>query len=357
MDLPNQGKGKNTMDEITLSIDDREVAVPRDSTILTAARRAGVKIPTLCHLEELTPSSSCRICVVEVEGARSLVTACSHPVTPGMRVKTGTKRVWNARRLIMELILSDHPADCMTCEKSGDCRLQDLAYAMGLSGSRFQGDRHNYPVDLSNPFMVRDYNKCILCERCVRACAQIQEIDAIDYAHRGFNTKVAVPFDRGLKESDCVFCGQCVQVCPTGALTEKKALGLARSWETQKVRTTCPYCGVGCQMWLHVKNRRITKVTAVRDAVPNKGRLCVKGRFGYDFIYSEERLKTPFLREKGQWREASWDEALDRIADKFKEIIAEHGPDAIAGVSSSRGTNEDSCSWAMSGSSAEVSTP
>jgi formate dehydrogenase major subunit len=259
-----------------------------------------------------------------------------------MKVKTHTGRVLNARRLITELILSDHPLDCMTCEKTGECQLQDLAYQMGLKGSRLQGEQHRYPIDLSNPLIARDYNKCVLCERCVRACDHIQGIDAIDYAHRGFHTKVAAPFDRGLKESDCVFCGQCVQVCPTGALTEKKALGLARSWEIQKVRTTCPYCGVGCQMWLHVKGDRITKVTGVRNAAPNKGRLCVKGRFGYDFIYSEERLKAPLIREKEEFREASWEEALDLIAAKFKEIIAEHGPDAIAGVSSSRSINEDS---------------
>jgi formate dehydrogenase major subunit len=330
------------MSGIALSIDGREVTVPRDSTILTAAKEAGVKIPTLCHLEELIPSSACRICVVEVEGARSLVPACSYPVSPGMKVKTHTGRVLNARRLITELILSDHPLDCMTCEKTGECQLQDLAYQMGLKGSRLQGEQHRYPIDLSNPLIARDYNKCVLCERCVRACDHIQGIDAIDYAHRGFHTKVAAPFDRGLKESDCVFCGQCVQVCPTGALTEKKALGLARSWEIQKVRTTCPYCGVGCQMWLHVKGDRITKVTGVRNAAPNKGRLCVKGRFGYDFIYSEERLKAPLIREKEEFREASWEEALDLIAAKFKEIIAEHGPDAIAGVSSSRSINEDS---------------
>jgi NADH dehydrogenase/NADH:ubiquinone oxidoreductase subunit G len=284
------------MSGITLSVDDREVTVPKDFTILLAAKQAEVKIPTLCHLEELAPSSSCRICVVEVEGSRNLVTACSFPVAPGMQVKTATERVLNARRMIMELILSDHPLDCMTCEKAGDCRIQDLAYQMGLTSSRLEGERHHYPVDLSNPFIARDYNKCILCERCVRACAQVQEIDAIDYAHRGFHTKVTAPFDGGLRDSDCVFCGQCVQVCPSGALTEKKARGMARAWETRKVRTTCPYCGVGCQMWLHVKGGRITKVTGVANAAPNKGRLCVKGRFGYDFIYSEERLKAPLIR-------------------------------------------------------------
>ena len=330
------------MQEIKLSINDREVTVPGDFTILQAAARVGIKIPTLCHQWELPPSGACRICAVEVEGARTLVPACAYPVMNGMKVKTDSERVVKARRMVMELLLSDHPLDCMTCEKSGECTIQDLAYSMGLTGSRFEGERHHYPVDLANPFIVRDYNKCILCERCVRACGEVQEIDAIDYAHRGFDTKVCVPFDGGLKESDCVFCGQCVQACPSGALTEKKARGMGRAWEIRKVRTTCPYCGVGCQMWLHVKEGRITKVTAVREAAPNKGRLCVKGRFGYDFIYSEERLKTPLIREDGGFREASWDEALSLVADRFKEIIAKHGPDAIGGVSCSRSINEDS---------------
>jgi NADP-reducing hydrogenase subunit HndD len=331
------------MEEITLSIDDREVSVPRDFTILQAAKTAGIKIPHLCYLRELIPASACRICVVEVEGARSLVPACSYPVAPGMNVKTDTNRVQTTRRLVMELLLSDHPLDCMTCEKGGECKLQDLAYEMGIKGSRFKGEQHHYPIDSSNPFIVRDYNKCVLCERCVRACDEIAEIQAIDYINRGFDTKVAVPFDGGYQVSDCVFCGQCVQSCPTGALTEKKALGLGRSWETEKVRTTCPYCGVGCQMWLHVKDGRITKVTPVREAEPNRGRLCVKGRFGYDFIYSGERLKTPLIRqENGEFRQASWDEALDLVATRFKEIIAEHGPDVLGGVSCSRSLNEDS---------------
>ncbi len=330
------------MNGITLSIDDSDVTVLQGSTILDAARQAGIRIPTLCHSRDLVPASACRICVVEVQGLRSLVTACSYPVSAGMKVTTNSERVVKARRQVLELLLSDHPLDCMTCEKAGDCKLQDLTYEMGVTGTRFKGERHNYPIDLTNPFIVRDYNKCVLCERCIRACDEIQGIEAIDFARRGFDAKVTTPFDRGLKGSDCTFCGQCVQACPTGALTEKKSRGMARSWETKKIRTTCPYCGVGCQLWLHVKGGRITKVTAVRDAAPNKGRLCVKGRFGYDFIYSEERLKTPLIRENGEFREASWDEALDLIVAKFKDIIAESGPDAIGGVSCSRSINEDS---------------
>ena len=330
------------MDKIQLFIDNREVSVPENFTILQAANSIGVRIPTLCHHWKLSPSSACRICVVEVEGARSLVTACSYPISQGIKVKTSSERVLEARRVVMDLILSDHPLDCMTCEKSGACHLQDLAYEMGISGSSLNGERHHYPVDNSNPFIIRDYNKCILCERCTRACDEIQGINAIDYSNRGFKTKVSVPYNRGLMESDCVFCGQCVQVCPVGALTEKKAIGKGREWEMEKVRTTCPYCGVGCQLWLHVRNGRIIKVTAVEGAEPNDGRLCVKGRFGYDFIYSDDRLKTPLIRENGRFREASWDEALQLIADKFNEIIAKHGPDSIAGVSCSRSINEDS---------------
>ncbi len=330
------------MKEIKLNINNCEVAVPKNFTILQAATQTGIKIPTLCHFWGMSPANACRICLVEVEGVKGLVPSCSYPVSAGMKVKTRTERLLKVRRMVMELILSDHPLECMTCEKAGNCRLQDLAYEMGMTGSRLDGEKHHYPIDLSNPFIVRDYNKCVLCERCLRACDEIQGIQAIDYAQRGFDTKVAVPHHRGLKESDCVFCGQCVQVCPVGALTEKKALGMGRVWETRKVRTTCPYCGVGCQLWLHVREGRITKVTAVEGAAPNDGRLCVKGRFGYDFIYSAERLKTPLIRENGKFRQTSWDEALNLVASKFKEIISEYGPDAIAGVSSSRSINEDS---------------
>jgi formate dehydrogenase major subunit len=311
-------------------------------TILEVAQASGFNIPTLCHLAGLTPTGACRICVVEVDGMRNLVASCSTPAAEGMVIKTDSERVLSARRFIVELLVSCHPLDCMTCEKAGDCTLQNLAYELGVTGSRMEGDRYDYPVDSSNPFIVRDYNKCILCLKCVRVCNEIQGIEAIKTTQRGFDTKVATAYDNTLQDSTCVFCGQCVQVCPVGALTEKKAKGLGRAWETKKVRTTCPYCGVGCQQELHVKGEQIVKVTAVEGASPNKGRLCVKGRFGYDFIYSEERLTTPLIKENGSFREASWDEALDLVANKFKQIIAESGPDAIGGVSCARSINEDS---------------
>ncbi len=325
-----------------LTIDGKICEARDGQTILQVARENGIYIPTLCYLADLSPTGACRICLVEVEGMKTLPASCTTPATEGMKVKTNTKRVQDARRFVVELLVSCHPLDCMTCEKTGDCTLQNLAYELEVTGTRMEGEKHDYPIDTSNPFIIRDYNKCILCQKCVRVCDEVQNINAIKNSYRGFDTKVATAYDGLLQDSNCVFCGQCVQVCPVGALTEKKSKGKGRAWELQKVRTTCPYCGVGCQLNLHVKGEQIVKITAVEDASPNKGRLCVKGRFGYDFIYSEDRLTTPLIKENGEFRKASWDEALDLVSNKFKQIIAESGPDAIAGVSCARSINEDS---------------
>jgi formate dehydrogenase major subunit len=311
--------------------------------ILEAADNAGIKIPTLCYLKGTTPTGACRICLIEVEGARSLSAACSTPVATGMVVSTDSDRVHRARKLNVELLLASGKHNCITYEANGNCRLQDLAYFYKITDLKFEEKENNFPTEDVNPFIVRDFSRCILCGRCVQACNEVVVNRAICYGYRGGESKIVTGGDRPYDDSECVFCGQCVEVCPVGALTEKKAKGLVRSWETKQIRTTYPYCAVGCQQLLHVKDGRIAKITAVEDALPNQCRLCVKGRSGYDFIYSEERLKTPLIRkENGDFREASWDEALDLVASKFKEIIAKHGPDAIAGVSCARSINEDS---------------
>jgi predicted molibdopterin-dependent oxidoreductase YjgC len=326
----------------TLTLDGKMVEFQPGQSILEIARDNGIDIPTLCHLKGVRASGACRICVVEVKGARSLMASCSTPASSGMEISTNSEMVQKTRKLITELLLSSGNHNCLTCEANGDCRLQDLAYRYGIVENPFPASLQLYPKETENPFIVRDFSRCILCGRCVQACNEVAVNRAIDFGYRGYKSKIVTGGDAPYHLSECVFCGQCLEVCPTGALTAKKAKGLGRPWEIEKVRTTCPYCGVGCQLWLHVKNGRIVEVTAVDDAKPNQGRLCVKGRFAYDFIYSDERLKTPLIKDNGNFREASWDEALNLVASKFKEVIAKHGPDAIAGVSCARSTNEDS---------------
>jgi predicted molibdopterin-dependent oxidoreductase YjgC len=330
------------MSKSTLSLDGKTVEFIPGQSILEVAQANGIDIPTLCHLKGTRATGSCRICVVEVKGARTLMASCSTPAAPGMEVSTNTEMIHKTRKLITELLVTSGSHNCMTCESNGDCRLQDLVYRYGITEMPFPLTPQLYPTETENPFIIRDFSRCILCGRCVQACNEVVVNRAIDLGYRGHRAKVVTGDDGPLQLSDCVFCGQCVEVCPVGALTAKKAKGLGRPWEVTKVRTTCPYCGVGCQQWLHMKDGRIAKVTAVEDAMPNQGRLCVKGRFAYDFIYSEDRLKTPLIKENGNFREASWDEALDLVATKFKDIIKKDGPDAIAGVSCARSINEDS---------------
>ena len=350
-----------------LTINGNNVPFRPGQTILEAAEEAGIWIPTLCHLKGSVPTGACRICVVEVEGARSLLPACSTPATPGMKVHTETREVVRSRRLVLELLISSGNHNCAVtgelqkswaafqldamkydgtdelCPVWGDCRLQDLAFHYQVKAGRFSLEAPSeHPAELLNPLIVRDFSRCILCGRCVQACNEIQVNRAISYGFRGKQSKIVTAGDRTLADSDCVFCGECVQACPVGALVEKKSRYLWRPWKETRVRTTCPYCGVGCQQWLHVQDGRIVKVTGVAEAEPNKGRLCVKGRFGYDFIYSDERIKTPLIREGEDFREASWDEALDLVAERFKQVIGESSPDAVAGVSCARSINEDS---------------
>lgn len=324
---------------ISINIDGRTVQTDAGSTVLRAASAAGIRIPTLCYLKDYNEIGACRMCVVEVEGARGLQASCVLPVSEGMVVRTDTELVRKARKAVLELLVSNHPLDCLTCEKNGDCRLQDYCYEYEVKESPYTGRRSEALPDDSNQFWVRDNSKCILCRRCVAVCAALQCSDAIGLAGRGFETRVAVPGEGLLAASRCVSCGTCIANCPTGALMPKLPQK-ARTWERTKTRTICPYCGVGCELFLVTKGNRILEALP-SNGPANNGMLCVKGRFGYDYVAHTDRLTVPLIRKNGELQEASWDEALDAVAKGFKAIAAAHGPDAVAGLSSARCTNEE----------------
>lgn len=322
---------------ISLTINGQRVEVEPETTILQAAQSLGIFIPTLCYDPELTRVGACRICVVEVEKARSLVASCCTPVTEGAVVLTDSERVRAARRGNLNLLLANHPLDCLTCEKTGDCRLQDYCYRYGISESIYTGDRKAHEPDDSNPFFIRDMNKCILCGLCVRVCHEVNGAGAVEFMNRGFDTKVAAAFDDPLEDSSCVFCGMCVDACPVGALTPKLEIRRGRSWELSRVKTTCPYCGTGCGLELFVKDNEVVAARGDRSNPVNRGQTCVKGRFGLDFLHSPDRLTSPLIRKEGELVEASWDEALNLVANRLKEVKGTE----LAGMSSARATNED----------------
>ncbi len=323
-------------------IDDREIVCGDTSTVLQAARENGIYIPSLCYHPKLGPASKCRVCVVEVDGMRGLQTACSLIPTDGMKINTKSPRVIEARKMVVNLLLANGNHNCISCEMNGDCELQNAAYSLGIEVPAFFVEETE-ERDESSAFIVRDSNKCIQCGRCIEGCNNLVVNEVLDFGFSGSHTKVICDSDVPMGESSCVQCGECVQLCPVGALVEKKGMGKARRWETRTVRTTCPYCGVGCQLELHVKGDQIIRVTGVDGAQPNQGHLCVKGRSGYACIYSKDRLTSPLIKDShGEFREAGWNEALDLVAEKFRQIIKESGPDAIAGVSCARSINEDS---------------
>lgn len=328
---------------ISLMINDVPVKVCLGTSIMDAARKAKVSIPHLCNHPHLKPSGACRLCVVEQEGegTRPLIAACSRPVEEGMKIQTHTDRAIAARRLVLELLLSDHPGDCLTCEQSGNCKLQNLAYEYRVADSRFTGKRNRYPIDAESPFIVRDFEKCVKCYRCAQACQEVQFCGVIDYMGRGFDTMVTSALNRPLTETECVQCGRCVSVCPVGALTEKPSRYAGRSKDLKKTVTTCPYCGVGCAIVLETDGKRIVRVSSREDSPVNKGSLCVKGRFGMEFVNSEDRLKTPLIRKDGELVPASWDEAVELVAARLKQIKKDTGPDSIGLLSSSKCTNEE----------------
>lgn len=328
-------------ERITLTIDGKEISVSKGLTVLEVCRLYDIPIPTLCEDPALTNTGSCRLCVVEVEGMRNLAPSCITEIAPGMVIHTQSAPVREARKVILELLLANHPNDCMTCQALGECKLADYAYAYGARRDEYRGERRKAELDDSNPFIARDMEKCILCGKCIRACDEVQGSGVLDFARRGFKTTVGPAFDLPYGKSDCVFCGNCVAVCPVGALTEKQMIGQGRPWEIKKVRTTCPFCGTGCSFDLNVKDGKVIGVTSVPDAPVNQNALCVKGRFGMDMIHSPHRLKTPLIRKNGELVEAGWDEALDLIAEKLAGIREQYGPDAIAALSSARCTNEE----------------
>jgi len=353
---------------VRLTINGREVEALQGTTILEAARIAGINIPTLCHHPDLTNVGACRMCLVSVEKAPSLQTACTAPVAEGMVVDTESEEARETRKFVLEMLLTDHPNDCMTCEANGDCELQDLVYDYGIEWPQHTGTRHSYEIDADpNPFVFIDHNKCVLCGRCVRACSEIQNRDVWNFAQRGFKTKLVAGADQFMLDARCESCGQCVAYCPVGALHDKMSLGLGRPNQVAKVRTTCSYCGVGCTFDLNVRDGKIVRVTSSQDSPVNGLSLCVKGRYGYDYVHHADRLTRPLVRSKwlsgveerveaGDWRahdpdspisdpealvETDWDTALDLVADKFTEVKTQHGNDALALMASAKCTNEE----------------
>lgn len=310
-------------------------------TILEASQRSGASIPTLCYDSRVHASASCRLCVVKVEGRRLPVASCAQELQPGMEVTTHDAELEGWRKTILSLAASENPpGECVKCVELGPCELHTLTEEYGVQAGRLAGATSGEALDDANPFILRDYTRCIYCYRCISVCGELEQAHAIVPAGRGFHTRIATPFDAGLLDSSCTFCGQCIQTCPTGALMDRKMLGKARAAEVTKVRTICPFCGTGCGINLHVAQGKVIGVTPDWTAPANNGSLCVKGQFGTDFIHSPDRLTTPLIRRHGQLTETSWEETHDLIVSKFSQIRRESGPGAFAFWSSSRATSE-----------------
>ena len=339
-------------DTITVTINDKEVNMKKGVTVLEGALSAGIYIPTLCYDPDLTPYGACRLCVVEIEGMRGLVSSCTTPATEGMIVHTETPRVNQSRRITMELIIANHHGDCLICAKSQQCELLKIAQYLGIEQEhidRLRKSTQVLPLDESHPAFVRDPNKCILCGICVRACHEIASVDAIGLTFRGNSTKVTTAGDKPIIESICKSCGECIARCPTGALVPKYEKPPAK-----EVKTICPHCGVGCSLYLGVRDNTIVSVRGDAEDSVNKGSLCVKGRWGYDFIAHPDRLTTPLIRIEGTprgashngqvhdiFREATWDEAIGLVSKRLLEIKQSYGPNSLAALSSAKCTNED----------------
>ena len=334
------------MSDIRLTIDGREVTGKKGQTILQIALGNEIPIPHLCYDPRLTPTGACRLCLVEIEGGKAPETACTRPAEDGMTVHTDTSEVRWLRKATLELLISEHRLACTTCDRNGDCLLQDYAYEYRIIEDRFPPIKLNLKsknFTTGNKAIGYDPTKCVRCRRCVKICAEVQMDEALTFRDRAGEVIVTTGFDSTLNESPCETCGQCISTCPTGAIYERAAVGLGQIKDLAKTRTTCPYCGVGCQLDLNVHRRtgKIVKVSSEVGCIPNDGNTCVKGRFGLDFVASEDRLSVPLIKENGSFREAGWDEALDLVAARLGDIRERHGADALAGLSSAKTTNED----------------
>jgi NADH-quinone oxidoreductase chain G len=323
---------------VELIIDDKKVAVEEGATILAAAKKIGINIPNMCYDKRLRPYGGCRLCVVEQEGNPRLLASCSTPAAPGMVIKTDTPKLKKVRQTVLELMLIHHPLDCPVCDKAGECDLQDIAYEYGKPEGRFIRHRKEMPPDVRGPLVELTANRCILCGKCVRICSEHQGRGALGLIGRGFPTVVQPAFGEIL---ECDYCGQCIDICPTGALLSKPMKFQARAWFLEEKDTICPFCGCGCTLTIGTREGRILRSRAKEDNGRSEGNLCGRGRFGIDYIYSENRLKTPLIRKNDELVPASWDEALKYASDTLTHIISAHGKDAIGAIGSHRCTNED----------------
>ena len=335
---------------VTLEIDGVSVTVPAGTSVMRASAEAGIGVPKLCATDSLEPFGSCRLCLVEIEGRRGYPASCTTPVEPGMKVRTQSGKLGELRRGVMELYISDHPLDCLTCPTNGNCELQDMAgvvglrevrYADGASGAAPIATHTHMKKDESNPYFTYDPSKCIVCNRCVRACEETQGTFALTISGRGFDSRVSAGTSQPFMESDCVSCGACVQACPTATLTETSVIQLGQP--SHNVVTTCAYCGVGCSFKAEMKGNEVVRMVPHKDGAANEGHACVKGRFAWGYATHKDRILKPMIRAKitDPWREVSWEEAIGYAASQFKRIQAEHGTDSIGGIVSSRCTNEE----------------
>jgi formate dehydrogenase major subunit len=328
---------------VTLNIDGVDVTVPEGTSIMHAAQLGGVTVPKLCATDSLEPFGSCRLCLVEIEGRRGMPASCTTPVAEGIKVKTQTDKLADVRRGVMELYISDHPLDCLTCAANGDCELQDMAGAVGLREVRYgyEGENHlKAEKDESNPYFTFDPSKCIVCSRCVRACEETQGTFALTIQGRGFESKVSAG-NKDFMDSECVSCGACVQACPTATLMEKTVIEAGTP--EHKVTTTCAYCGVGCSFDAEMKGEEVVRMTPNKDGGANHGHSCVKGRFAWGYATHQDRITTPMIRKSihDEWQQVGWDEAIAYAANEIKRIQAKYGKDAVGGITSSRCTNEE----------------